>query len=100
MTELCLTILCPPAFEERVLDTLLMTPQVAVFTSTRAAAHGLSHAQMSATEQVMGMAAMTEIKALLTHADSEALLRFLKEEFSGYGLKYWLIPVIETGEFT
>lgn len=99
MPELCLTLLCPPALEERVLDTLLMTPEIAVFTSTPAAAHGLGHARLSATEQVLGLAMMTQIQALLTQADRDSVLAGLKQKFAGTGLHYWLTPVIEAGEF-
>ena len=99
MPELCLTLLCPPALEERVLDLLLMTPEIAVFTSTQAAAHGLSHARLSATEQVLGLAVMTQVQALLTLADRASVLASLKRELAGTGLHYWLTPVIEAGEF-
>jgi hypothetical protein len=98
MSELCLTLLCPPALEERVLDLLLMTPEVAVFTSTAAAAHGLSHARLSANEQVLGLAVMTQVQALLTLADRDRVLASLKRELAGTGLHYWLTPVIEAGE--
>jgi hypothetical protein len=99
MSDLCLTLLCPPALEERVLDTLLMTPDISIFTSTRAAAHGLPHARLSATEQVLGMAVMTQVQALLTHAGRDGVLCSLKQQFAGTGLHYWLTPVFEAGEF-
>jgi hypothetical protein len=99
MSELCLTLLCPPALEERVLDMLLMTPEIAVFTSTQAAAHGLSHSRLSANEQVLGLAVMTQVQALLTLADREGVMARLKRELAGTGLHYWLTPVIEAGEF-
>ena len=99
MSDLCLTLLCPPALEERVLDALLMTPEIAVFTSTPAAAHGLSHARLNANEQVLGLAVMTQIQALLMQADRDCVLAGLKQKFAGTGLHYWLTPVIEAGEF-
>ena len=30
MSELCLTLLCPPALEEKLLDLLLMSPEATV----------------------------------------------------------------------
>ena len=57
MSELCLTLLCPPAIEEKLLDLLLMSPNIAtVFTSTPTAAHGLAHENLDQTEQVLGRA--------------------------------------------
>lgn len=99
MSELCLTLLCPPALEERVLDALLMTPEIAVFTSAPAAAHGLGHARLNANEQVLGLAVMTQVQALLTEADRAGVLAALKAGFAGSGLRYWLTPVVEAGEF-
>ena len=42
MSELCLTLLCPPAIEEKLLDLLLLSPNATVFTSAPIAAHGLA----------------------------------------------------------
>lgn len=100
MAELCLTILCPAPFTAQVLDTLLTMSEIAFFTSSAAAAHGLPHVALSATEQVLGMARMTRIEALLAQADQEQILSSLRKQLSGTGLKYWIAPVIEEGEFS
>lgn len=98
MSELCLTLLCPPAMEERVLDMLLMTPQISVFTSAPAAAHGLHPSRLDAGEQVLGLAVMTQVQALLGGPERDAVLAELKRKLAGSGLRYWLTPVIESGE--
>ncbi len=55
MSDLCLTLLCPPEAEEKLLDRLLLSPEIVkVFTSTTTAAHGLSHENMDQAEQVLG----------------------------------------------
>lgn len=99
MPELCLTLLCPPALEERVLDTLLLMPEVPVFTSTATAAHGLGHERLSAAEQVLGLAAMTQVQVFLDETERAGVLAALRRDFAGGGLRYWLTPVIEAGEF-
>lgn len=98
-SQYSLTMLCPLTLEERVLDALLMIPEIAIFTSSKAAAHGLSHTQLSTSEQVLGLAEMTQIQALLAPADHDLVLNKLKQELAGLGLRYWLQPVIEAGEF-
>ena len=98
-TQLCLTLLCPPAFEERLLDGLLMMSQVAIFTSTAASAHGLQHHRLSANEQVLGLALMTQVQALVSEQDCATVLTTLKQQLRGSGLQYWLTPVLEAGEF-
>lgn len=98
MSELCLTLLCPPAMEERVLDLLLMTPEITVFTSSPSAAHGLHPSRLSAGEQVLGLAVMTQVQALLGGPERDAVLAELKRKLAGSGLRYWLTPVLESGE--
>lgn len=98
MPELCLTLLCPPAIEEKLLDLLLMLPNTTVFTSTPTAAHGLVVWNLSQSEQVAGRARAIEIKVLLAEADKTVLLDAIRRQFAGSGLRYWVTTVVETGE--
>jgi endonuclease/exonuclease/phosphatase (EEP) superfamily protein YafD len=100
MAELCLTILCPPNLEEKLLDMLLISPEIALFTSASAAAHGASTHQMSATEQVLGRAFTTQIQVLFDEANKEKVLNTIRQQFSGTSLRYWITPILERGEFT
>ncbi len=97
MSDICLTLLCPPGIEENLLDLLLMTPHAAVFTSTKTAAHGLTFGRLSAMEQVLGRASAIQVQLVLPEADRGPLLERLKREFAGTGLRYWLMPVLESG---
>ena len=98
MSELCLTLLCPPEAEERLLDLLLMLPNTTVFTSTPTAAHGLTHENLNQTEQVLGRARATEVEVIFAVDKKAALLDALRQQFVGAGLRYWITPVIESGE--
>ena len=98
MSDLCLTLLCPPAIEEKLLDLLLLSPAVTVFTSTRTAAHGLIARNLSQTEQVMGRAHATEIKVIVAAANQATLLEYIRRQFAGTGLRFWLTAVIDAGE--
>ena len=98
MSELCLTLLCPPEAEERLLDLMLMLPNTTVFTSKSTAAHGLTHENMDQTEQVLGRARATEVEVIFATDDKAALLDALRQQFAGTGLRYWITPVIEAGE--
>ncbi|KAF0205613.1 MAG: hypothetical protein FD173_872 [Gallionellaceae bacterium] len=99
MSEFCLNLLCPLAVEEKLLDLLLMSPNVEVFTSTPTAAHGLASGHLSQTEQVLGRMLATQIQVLLSEADKEVLLKIIQQQFSGVGLRYWVSPVIDSGRF-
>jgi hypothetical protein len=98
MSELCLTLVCPPAVEEKLLDLLLLSPNVTVFTSTATAAHGMAHDNLDQTEQVLGRARATEIQVIFAAADKAALLEAIRQQFSGAGLRYWVTTVAEAGE--
>ena len=98
MSEVCLTLLCPPAVEEKLLDLLLLSPNTAVFTSTRTAAHGLAFGSLNQTEQVLGRAFATQVQVVISDTDTAALLGAIHEQFAGAGLRYWITPVSEAGE--
>ena len=98
MTDLCLTLLCPPTAEEKLLDTLLMLSAALVFTSTPTAAHGLAMGGLSQAEQVMGRAEATQVQVILPCGDKDQLLDELRSQMAGAGLRYWLTPVVEAGD--
>lgn len=100
MSELCLTLLCPPEVEEKLLDLLLMSSNVRVFTSTPTAAHGLDHEQLDQIEQVLGRARATQVQVIVGAQDKAALLAAISRQFVGTGLRYWVMPVVEAGELT
>lgn len=99
MADLCLTLLCPSTVDEDLLDALLMLSCVTIFTSAPTSAHGLQSARLSETEQVMGRAFSTQIQVVFAIDDKEAVFAAIRDGFAGAGLRYWLTPVIEAGEF-
>jgi len=98
VAELCLTLLCRPAIEEKLLDLLLMSPITTVFTSRPAAAHGLFLGNLSQAEQVRGRAVATEIQVIFAAADKTALLDTIRRQCAGTTIHYWLTTLIEAGE--
>lgn len=97
MSEFCLNILCPVAVEEKLLDLLLMSPNADVFTSAPTATHGLAFGLLSQYEQVLGRMLATQVQVVLSEADKDALLKIIQQQFAGVGLRYWIMPVIESG---
>lgn len=100
MSELCLTLICSRDLEEKLLDMLLIDSAVTLFTSAATAAHGASVNRLSATEQVLGRALATQIQVIFTAENQEALLGRLRQQFAGTGLRYWISPILEHGEFS
>lgn len=97
MAEFCLTLVCAAELEERVLDALLLTPELTIFTSVPAAVHGLAQHRLDEAEQVLGRAHAVQVQALVPQERSDALLAGIRREFAGARVRYWLTPVIESG---
>ena len=98
MSDLCLTLLCSPAVEEKLFDLILMSPNATIFTSAPAATHGLPRGSFNQTERVLGRAFATQVQVILADADKAALLEQIQRHFAGAGLRYWVTPVVEAGE--
>lgn len=92
-------LLCPPAFEERLLDTLLTLEQVGIFTSTAASAHGFAHGALSTAEQVSGRSGAVLVQVLVAEDQLDALIATLQGELARSGVRYWVTPVTRQGEF-
>lgn len=98
MPKLCLTLLCPAAVEEKLLDVLLEVAADGVFTNSPSASHGLAPTRLSSAEQVMGRSASVLLQVLLDEPALELLLALLRNQFRGTGLRYWAVPVALEGE--
>lgn len=100
MSDLCLSLLCPPIIEEKLLDLLLMLPCTTIFTSTDTAAHGMSIGEMNQSEQVLGRVQTTQVQVVFAAHEKETLLNNICSQFAGTGLRYWITNVVEVGEIT
>lgn len=98
MTEVCLTLICPPAAEEQLWDVLLLTKDVGIFTSNEVFGHGFHPAGLEISEQVMGRTREVAFTLLLDSDIAQTLLSDLRARMQRIGLRYWLSPVAEGGE--
>ena len=95
----CLTLICPPLLEERLLDVLLANASSETFTSTPTYSHGSRQQRLSATEQVMGRSRAMQISVLLSAQGLGPLRELLQRDFAGTGVRYWATPLAFHGEF-
>lgn len=91
-----LSIIAPPTMEEELIDWLLTQPNISGFTSQAANGHGSGH-QMSLAEQVTGRRRQITFWIELEKKLADSILADLKQNFSGSGLHYWLLPLSESG---
>lgn len=100
MSKVCLSLACLEPLRERLVEILLTVPELELFASSSAFAYGLSHSQLNAKEEVLGMASMTLVEALVPSAAQTTVLAQLRRALAGTGVRYWVTPVIEEGEFS
>ena len=98
MDNYCLSLLCSPQTEDRLLDLLLESTGDTLFTSSRAYSHGAPHEILSIEEQVLGRRPMVLVQVLLNKDALEPLISSLAHSFAGLGLTYWATSVAQQGK--
>ncbi|MFK5947542.1 MAG: DUF3240 family protein [Methylococcales bacterium] len=91
------TINVPPLLEEAMVDCLLAIESADGFSSLVVSAHGSEHEALSLAEQVAGRKKQIRFQMYVPEQQLEVLIGLLKKDFSGAGLHYWVMPVLESG---
>lgn len=95
--EFLITLNVPPSLEEAVVDCLLTFESEHGFSSLPVSAHDHRNEGLSLAEQVTGRQRKIRFQMYIDKNDLSALLERLKTDFSGAGIHYWVMPVIENG---
>jgi hypothetical protein len=95
--EYLVTLNVPTGLEEVVVDCLLMLESEYGFSSFPVNAHDHKNIGLSLAEQVSGRQKKIRFQMHVPEQRLSALLEQLRKEFSGSGIKYWVLPVIEHG---
>jgi len=95
--EYLVTLNIPPSLEEMMVDNLLMLEAEHGFTSFPVSAHHHDNKGLSLAEQVTGRQKRVRFQMYVPVQELPALLEQLRQEFSGSGIQYWVLPVIENG---
>ena len=95
--EYLVTLNVPTDLEEVVVDNLLMLESEHGFSSFSVNAHDHKNQGLSLTEQVSGRQKKIRFQMYVPEQRLSALLEHLRKEFSGSGIHYWVLPVIENG---
>ncbi len=97
--EYLVTLNVSPSIEEAVVDCLLTFESDGGFSSFPVSAHDHKNQNLSIAEQVAGRQDQIRFQMYIPEQDLPVLLDKLKKEFSGSGIHYWVLPVIENGFF-
>ena len=95
--EYLVTLNVPVSLEEAVVDCLLMAESEHGFISFPVNSHDHKNEGLSLAEQVTGRQKKVRFQMYVPEDGLAQLLEQLRGEFSGSGINYWVLPVIENG---
>jgi len=99
MSYLKITLSCPAALGEQVVEYLLDANPATGFTSFAASGHGRDFAQASVREQVRGRVDARVVMLVVAAAEAPGLLAALRQAFPTPHLVYWTEAVQDFGDF-
>jgi hypothetical protein len=95
--EFLITLNVPPSLEDMIVDNLLTLEFERGFSGFPVFAHHHENKGLSIAEQVTGRQKRIRFQMYVNQLDLEKLLTILRDEFSGSGIQYWVMPVLEHG---
>jgi hypothetical protein len=97
MDQCLLLIFAPPSVEETMVDWLLEHEDIEGFSSAEAYGHGARKTGMSMLEQVTGRQRRVQFMIHTNNAIAGHLVEDMREKFTGVGLHYFIVPVMQAG---
>ena len=97
MHQCLLMIFAPPSVEDTVVDWLLEHDEIQGFSSAEAYGHGVRPSGMSLLEQVAGRQRRVQFMIHTSNEIAQHLVGDLREKFTGAGLHFFIVPVMEAG---
>jgi hypothetical protein len=97
MDQCLLLIFAPPSVEETMVDWLLEHEDIEGFSSAEAYGHGARKTGMSMLEQVTGRQRRVQFMIHTSNAIAGHLVEDMRENFTGVGLHYFIVPVMQAG---
>jgi hypothetical protein len=95
--EYLVTLNVPTSLEEAIVDCLLTFESEHGFSSFPVYAHDHRNEGLSLAEQVSGRQKRLRFQMYVEEAVLSALLEQLRQDFSGAGIRYWVLPVVDNG---
>jgi hypothetical protein len=95
--EFLVTLNAPTGLEEALVDCLLTFESEHGFSSFPVYAHDHRNEGLSLAEQVSGRQKRLRFQMHVEENVLPALLARLRAEFSGAGIRYWVMPVVDHG---
>ena len=97
MEHCLLMIFAPPALEESLVDWLLENDEISGFSTVETYGHGQRPSGMTLLEQVTGRQRRIQFIIETERDRASGILAGLGQKFSGVGLHYMVVPLLEAG---
>lgn len=96
--KLIVTLDVAPTLEERVVDWLLSSDTAEGFTTFATYGHGSRHDELSVAEQVSGRQKRVAFRAEIEAGALDVFLESLRSRFAGSDVRYFVTPVVASGQ--
>lgn len=97
--EQLLIFIVPTELEDNIIDMLMLQPKLSGFNIKSIKGFSQEHSHFNMVEQVQGYRELSQFEILTNDESTEPLLQKLKPICSALKIRYWFIPVIESGHF-
>jgi hypothetical protein len=95
--EYLLTLNISQSLEEAMVDCLLQLESELGFSSFPVNVHHHQNRGLSVAEQVTGRQKQIRFQINVSAQNLPSLLASIDEAFSGSGIRYWVLPIVEHG---
>jgi hypothetical protein len=96
-SALLLVVLAPADRRDDLVDALMGNDHISGFTLTPALGYSREHSDFSLGEQVAGYREYSRFEVLFEATEKARLLETLRRASGNERLRYWIMPVPETG---
>lgn len=100
MSQILLTLICPPSLERPVTDWLLEQENISGFTSMQAYGHGSNPSSLTLIEQVEGRKKHIKFEVHISVDFQDVIIKDLEENFKGTKIHFWIVPLIMAGRLS
>jgi len=96
-SEQLFILIAPKELKDDIVDILISLDALTGFNLKAINGYSKEHSSFNITEQVEGYRALVQFEVLLKVVDKATLMNALKPICHPAKLKYWFLPVIESG---
>lgn len=97
--DVLFTLISPKELKDDIVDVFMSMPNLSGFNLKKINGYSTEHSSYNITEQVEGYRELFQFEVLTNITEKEALLLALKPLCQPAKLRYWFMPVLDSGHF-